>query len=375
MKIFNNSHSYNVNSASSGSEKKFNLRLTRKIKMVPNHSSAKLLVESRRKQTNLKELIKNSYVVADSGKNARDNFVNTRRFNGVVTSVQVHERTALLKDMANVIDGNITPLIGKGIVDGKVINDKLPVMCDYVRIDKESDCLNNNQINKVDGINSYNGNCTKSSEIIPGTPMGNYYNKQTFGSNLKVMQLDNGNCGTVGFRFDITQIKANEPLLIHGGALSGCTMVYGVKDNYFYAFHSGRPGNDTSAWQTKTDGSKTIIDSHKKLTNSGSQVEGYTDIQVLADYLSDNFDFSMMTFCGHGESINTSKNVTSFDYNSASITVGDDKARVANSMAILTNDNGKIKISLLGDDLAIDKTSLTTESKTHVIMDPVEISI
>lgn len=384
MKIFGNSQVYVVNSTinRSGLNNKENKsQFVSNVKNVKNSPITRirnflnnaLSAAGKEKKPNIRDLIQKSYVVHDSGQTARSNFVNTPRFNGIVTNVTSNEKIKLSKDSISVLNGNIRPLVGKGILSSKgAKNDNLPVAYDYVRIDREHDLLNKNISNVNSGLECYNGDKIKSAEIIPGTPMGNYYNKQTFNDNLKIIQLDNGNCGTVGFKLDINQITPDKPLLIHGGELSGCTMVYGLKDNYFYAFHSGQPGNDKSQWETEIDGSKSIIDSHKKLTGSTANIDKATDNQILSDYLHNNFDRSMMAFCGHGEIITSKENVLSFDYNKQSILIGENKTRVANVMAMLNNENGTIKLNMLSDDMTIDKRTLKTESMTCVMSGPIE---
>ncbi|HBO24651.1 MAG TPA: hypothetical protein DD649_17455 [Providencia sp.] len=326
-------------------------------------------------RSNLRELVNKSVVISDSGANARINFANTTRFNGVETETTLSEKSELLKDKAQVMKGDVSPLIGKGIISTKVVDSKLPIECDYVRFDKESEQLTNNILDIAYGLEVYSGKNIQSAEIILGTPIGNYYNKQEFSDNLKCIQLDNGNCGTVGFRFNLSQLKPEQPLLIHSGELSGCTMVFGIKDEHFYALHSGQPGNNKSEWETEIDGSKSIIDSHKKMTGSSTKTDGQINNQVLTDYLHENFEYSIMTFCGHGENVNSQKNVISFDYNKSSTLISKNEVRVANAIVVLTNDNGVIKMSSLSDDIAIDKNSLKTKSLSHAMSGSKEILV
>lgn len=383
MKLFNTSHTYHVNKTTnhckldSGGD---NSKLISSIKTVKNTSNS--LIRSffennfscggKEKKPNMRDLISKSYVVPDSGNAATNNFVNTPRFNGVVREVTTNEKIELVRDSNSIMNGNIRPLIGKGILSRETKNDNFPLVYDYIRSDKENESLNKNTSNLNFGIESYNGDKVKSAEIIPGTPMGNYYNKQTFHKNLNIVQLDNGNCGTVGFRFDINQLTPDKPLLIHGGELSGCTMIYALKDNYFYAFHSGQPGNDKTLWETEIDGSKSIIDSHAKMTGATPPTGLNIDIEALSNYLHNNFDFSMMAFCGHGGDILRKENVLSFDYNKPSDLVGINNSRVANAMAVLVNEKGVIKIDMLSDDMKIDKNTLKSESITHVMSGPIE---
>ncbi|SFN55760.1 Rho-activating domain of cytotoxic necrotizing factor [Izhakiella capsodis] len=382
MKVFNNSRSYTVNNITAPkiNSKDNNSQFTNSVKsakntpitMIRRFFNHHFSHSGGEKKPNMRELISKSYVLPDSGCTARSNFIETSRFNRVVTKLTTGEKKELLKESASVMNGNIRPFIGKGIISMEAKNDNLPVTYDYIISDKNHGILRENISSVNFGIECYNGDKIKSAEIIPGTPIGNYYNKQTFNHDLKIIQLDSGNCGTVGFRLDINQLTPDRPLLIHGGELSGCTMVYGLKDNYFYAFHSGQPGNDKSIWETKKDGSKSIIESHNKMTGSTSDTDKEIDIETLSSYLHDNFDICMMAFCGHGETIGSKKKVLSFDYNKPSILVGENKSRVANTMAMLVNKGGVIEINMLSDDMTIDKKTLETDSMTYVLSGPIE---
>ncbi|MDC5886305.1 cytotoxic necrotizing factor Rho-activating domain-containing protein [Proteus mirabilis] len=382
LDIFNSRHIYAINNPTTVTKSESNSQFFSNVKnaenspitMIRSFFKNQSCLGGAEKKVSMRELINASYVVPDSGHTAKANFVNTARFNGVITEVTASEKRALEKDNASVINGNIRPLIGKGIVSSVTKNDNTPIVYDFVRSDREYNLVSRNISNVNHGIESYNGDKIKSAEIIPGTPLGNYYNKQTFDKNLNIIQLDNGNCGTVGFRFDLRQIMQNKPLLIHAGELSGCTVVYAFKDNYFYAFHSGKPGNDQSAWTTAKEGSQSIINSHQKIINSTINIDKEINNELLSSYLAQNFDISMMSFCGHGESITNKRNVFLFDYNKPSILIGEDKARVGNSMAIITNENGKIKINMLSDDITINKKTLQTESIRYIISNSVEKS-
>lgn len=373
MEIFNKSQTYPISNKKNLNQlerKENQSQFIRKVKNVKNSpiTMIKNCIKSlfsgaeKVKKNSLRDNVMNSKVVPDSTAAAKESFMNTSRFNGIRADTTSREEIELSQDKTRVSNGDIMSLIGKGIISNKTENDHFPVKYDYVRNDRETDVLNKGTSNINYGIKCYNGDKIKSAEIIPGTPIGNYYNKQVFNQNLKIIQLDNGNCGTIGLKFDITKLTPDMPLLIHSGELSGCTTVYGLKDNFFYAFHSGQPGNDKSVWETETDGSKSIIDSHKKMMGSTVNIDNHADNKILSDYLSENFDSAMMAFCGHGESVISKSNVTSFDYNKSSNAIEGDKSRVANTMAMLINKDGKIKINMFSDDMTIDNKTLQTES-------------
>ncbi|AQT55404.1 hypothetical protein AR325_26525 [Serratia marcescens] len=266
------------------------------------------------------------------------------------------------------MSGTITPLIGKGIISSRCANKELPVRYDYVIIDSEHNRVSRETSEHEYGVNSYNGLGIKSAEIIPGTPIGNYHNKQTYPKELNVIQIDNGNCGTIGLRFNLEQLKPDTPLLIHGGELSGCTMAFAIKDNYFYAFHCGQFGNNKSLWKTSHEGVETIINAHLKLADTHPKAKMKFDNQVLVEHFQDNFDSSIIVFCGHGENTTSNKgNVITFDYNKPIPSTENRKSRVANAAVVLLKLNGGFKITALGDDMNIDNESLETESNSNII--------
>lgn len=75
------------------------------------------------------------------------------------------------------------------------------------------------------------------------------------------------------------------------------------------------------------------------------------------------------------KNINSQKNVISFDYNKLSTLIGDNDAIFTNTIVMLTNDNGVIRMNSLSDDIAIDKNSLKTKSLAHAMSGSKEILV
>ncbi|MCW2254748.1 hypothetical protein M2263_000839 [Providencia alcalifaciens] len=179
---------------------------------------------------------------------------------------------------------------------------------------------------------------------------------------MKVVTIDNGNCDTIGISLNLNDIKADQPLLLHSGELSGCTMVYAINGEQLYAFHTGKPGNDDSDWKTDKEGVKSMINVHEKMAQLPTTSLNDVNNQSLIDYFHDNFDFSAVTFCGHGEQVTSQSNVIMLDYNKPSEMVNDNNARVANAVAVISKEGNTIKIETLLDYMVIDKKTLETSS-------------
>lgn len=343
-------------------------RMIKNIFFHTNERSPRTTASARK---NLRELIRASSVVNGSSESAKKAFVNTARFNGIKTDVTITQKLQLTIDKARLAEGDIGSFVGKGIIAGKHFLNELPVKCDYVRVDKSIKETIGDTRAMVSGICAYTGEHIIASELIPGTPLGNYHNQQDYSSSLNVLQLENGDCGTIGFKINIRDLPCNQQLLIHGGELSGCTVVFAQKGDDLFAFHAGQLGNDASAWETGSDGVKSIIQSYDAMTG-GANIDDdmIYDNQMLADFLAKNFDFSSLTYCGHNESVSDHKNVSVFNYNSEASSVGDNKVRVGNAMLILTNKDNKPHIECLSDDMTINKNTLTTESIGSSISTP-----
>ncbi|WP_172668225.1 cytotoxic necrotizing factor Rho-activating domain-containing protein [Yersinia enterocolitica] len=259
--------------------------------------------------------------------------------------------------------GNIEPLVGKGIIATGKANQNLPTKMNLVRFDSQAQQRVQNTDKTPAGITCFSGGDTKSSELIPGLPLGNYFNQQRFDNNLKIITIDNGDRGTIGCQFDLAQIEEGTALLINAGELSGCTMAYAIKDDTFFSYHAGQHGNDASEWETGSDGARSIIDAHNILTSSQNpHSDAMVNNQTLVDFLADNFDFYSLTYCGHGEKVVGNTNV--FDYNQNKVT-DDNKVRLGSAMALITRENGKVKVQTLSDDMTVNKNDLTTQSLAH----------
>ncbi|WP_160170017.1 cytotoxic necrotizing factor Rho-activating domain-containing protein [Photorhabdus aegyptia] len=148
--------------------------------------------------------------------------------------------------------GYISPLRNKGLLVG---SEEAPINVPVVahRYDSNRELaqaipLRNNvprQENPFhDVVMGFLGDQVTSSESDSGA-IGVHWGKNTLDPNITGINVVNGASGTVGIRIALKDIQAGHPVIVTSGALSGCTMIYAVKDGYFFAYHTGqRPGDN-----------------------------------------------------------------------------------------------------------------------------------
>ncbi|MCS6260593.1 cytotoxic necrotizing factor [Shewanella baltica] len=264
-----------------------------------------------------------------------------------------------LLDKEAVLQGQLSPLIGKGIIDCHEKYEYLPFPITHIQNDKNGMYVSSDTLESKTGLIYYTGDNIVPEELIPGSPFGQYFHQAVFDSNLHILAVDNGNKGTVGISFDLNQVKEGQPILIHAGSLSGCSVVFATKSSKLFAFHAGQNNNENNDWITGEKGAESIAQSAGFLANDTSNTLPCTNNQELVSYLSSHFEQSAFIYCGHGDSVVSQSNVNCFDYDMGPKR---DEARVGNAMALVSNNKGKISVNVLGDDLSIDSGSFETRS-------------
>ena len=269
---------------------------------------------------------------------------------------------SLQSDKQTVLKGQLSPLIGKGIIDCYKKYEHLPFPITHIQNDKNGQYISSDTLESKAGLIYYTGDHIVPEELIPGSPIGQYFHQATFDNNLHILAVDNGNKGTIGISFDLNQVKEGQPILIHAGSLSGCSVVFATKSSKLFAFHAGQYNNENNDWITGEKGAESIAQSAEFLASDTSNTLPCTNNQELVSYLSSHFDQSAFIYCGHGESVMNQSNVNCFDYDMGPKR---DEARVGNAMALVSKNKGKISVNVLGDDLSIDSGSFETRSLQH----------
>ncbi|MCC8374063.1 cytotoxic necrotizing factor Rho-activating domain-containing protein [Photorhabdus bodei] len=254
--------------------------------------------------------------------------------------------------------GHISPLKNKGLLVG---SDNVPIDIPVIahRYDshqqftqarpwENSDSGQENPFHDV--IMGFRGDQVTSSESGSGT-IGKHWGKNRLGRNITGINVVNGASGTVGIKIALRDIRPGYPVIVTSGALSGCTMVYAVKDNYFFAYHTGqKPGDDE--WKTGQDGVVTTGQSHKALLSDGKPIAVNQQNNDLVNIFAE-YDQSVITYMGKQAVVidNTAENVSVFNYDE--IKPGRPVIRVGYSYALLANDNGKVNVKVLSEDAIV----------------------
>ncbi|PQQ23947.1 cytotoxic necrotizing factor Rho-activating domain-containing protein [Photorhabdus hindustanensis] len=277
-------------------------------------------------------------------------------------------------DLGELRHGNIAPLIEKGLLSGNKIHD-IKLKFDYIRNDKVVSAMETANSFSMNDITDDKGNLhgvlstwkgkDVSSRSSSGPIMGDWGEKYKLNDNISVMDIANGESGTVGIKIPFNEIKEGKPIIISAGELSGCTMIYAVDKDYFYAYHAGQQPGDNN-WLTSREGVESIYKSHVALTNKElaeiKNILANTDNgkvlgnNQLIDIFS-SYDSSMVTYFGKETSVSGNTRITTanekvnlFDYNQ--IKDSSNNPRLGLAYALITKDAGKIKIKAYSEDLS-----------------------
>ncbi|EGQ8304597.1 cytotoxin [Vibrio parahaemolyticus] len=309
------------------------------------------------KNIKLRTQVVDSVVVNGSNQLATKAFASDPKFNK-----NFFQKSGIVNEklMRSLEKGDVSVLKGKGIVGGESTTKQLPFTCDIVRYDKNGFRSASGTDQAQYGVNVITGKNITSAQLIPGTPLGQFYNTNSFSDNLSVVHVPNGDRGITALKIPLSDIKKNQKILVSSGALSGCTSVT-AKDSYnMYVFHVGKSGNDTSSWKTNKDGAAMVQQCAEKLSGVRSQNTGEcSELQSLVNFCSQAFVQTAIQYCGHGEKVKAPKNVSLFNYN---LPRKNTPFRVGNHVTLISNSNDKLHMSTLCDDMSINKKRCSTES-------------
>ncbi|GAB7521968.1 cytotoxic necrotizing factor Rho-activating domain-containing protein [Paraburkholderia sp. 2C] len=82
--------------------------------------------------------------------------------------------------------------------------------------------------------------------------------------NINVIQLNNGRDGVGALRLRFADIPQGASVLVTGGPMSGCTMLFASDGHSLYAYHAGT-SSPSANWHTSTDGARSIVKAHRTI--------------------------------------------------------------------------------------------------------------
>ncbi|WP_175111682.1 cytotoxic necrotizing factor Rho-activating domain-containing protein [Paraburkholderia solisilvae] len=77
----------------------------------------------------------------------------------------------------------------------------------------------------------------------------------------EVIKLGNGRDGVGAIKLPFASIKPGEAVVVSGGAMNGCTMLFASDGKSLYAYHAGL-SQLTPNWRTAREGAQAIVDAH-----------------------------------------------------------------------------------------------------------------
>ncbi|MER2474075.1 cytotoxic necrotizing factor Rho-activating domain-containing protein [Photorhabdus laumondii] len=297
--------------------------------------------------------------------------------NGKSTSILLNGYKWRYFDIDGTINGNIdklskgsiSPLKGQGLLNAQQ-NQKITTNFDFIRIDAEkgmvdSKVFSNDELTN-NGLLAGKLSVTTGSKLSSQTANGPFVGKwktNDLDDNLEFIKVSNGSSGCVAIKIPFNNIPSDKPVIISGGQLSGCTMVYATDSKHFYAYHAGQnPGDDN--WLTGREGVRSIYNAHLKL--KGTPVPA-ADQAINNNSINNNilneifsvYDNSMITYLGKNTAKTGStrisdisqQNINKFDYNAASPRKSD--VRVGLAYALLTKQGNSTSIAAYSEDLSI----------------------
>ena len=86
----------------------------------------------------------------------------------------------------------------------------------------------------------------------------------TLASDIDVIELANGRDGVGAIKVPFHDLRPGQTIVISGGAMNGCTMLFAADKSGLYAYHAGTSSLNSS-WHTSSDGASSIVDAHETM--------------------------------------------------------------------------------------------------------------
>ncbi|MGJ0625572.1 cytotoxic necrotizing factor Rho-activating domain-containing protein [Xenorhabdus bovienii] len=258
----------------------------------------------------------------------------------------------LSKEGKQLAKGHISTLAKRGLLTGKS-SSPIGLTFDAVRVDSkirmtEARPYDSNDKDFRDKIITSSG--TEVTSLESGTgQVGDYWDKHHLGSDVSLINVVNGEAGTIGIRIPLNAIEEKKPIVLTSGGLSGCTMLCAHDQQYFYAYHTGQ--SNPSEWRTGVGGIETTAESHRLLTGKDPGEPKPHNNSLIA--LFENYESAHITYFGkEGTKITeNSEKVLTSDYNSFK---SFDPA-IGYAYALLARVGNEVKIKTLSEETHIPK--------------------
>ncbi|MFM0741502.1 cytotoxic necrotizing factor Rho-activating domain-containing protein [Paraburkholderia xenovorans] len=294
-------------------------------------------------------------------------------------------------------DGEVRQLKGRGLIFGAVA-DEPDIEFDFVRTDSVVDTsglppqkfsgAEVAQGGRLQGVFDTSAGNKVTSRSRNGTVIGVWGGKNVLDEDVRIFEISNGLSGTVGIKINLNQLLEGKPLIVSAGELSGCSMIYAVDDDNFYAYHAGKKDGDEQ-WLTSREGAASAYNAHLSLSGkslpdvevsngilmdkSGTPLHGNdTLVDMVSTYRRGTMNYFGKTGAGgvNTRAVRVKKNVNIFDYNRINPASCDPRVGIA--YAVLVRKNGKVRVITYSEDMSIrikeDKCKIRTLDKSEFVL-------
>ncbi|MFC0690833.1 cytotoxic necrotizing factor Rho-activating domain-containing protein [Paraburkholderia humisilvae] len=101
-----------------------------------------------------------------------------------------------------------------------------------------------------------------NSKIAAGTFWG--YGPATHLQGAQLIELGNGRDGVGAIKLPFASMRPGSTVIVSGGAMNGCTMLFASDGKALYAYHAGSTEMSPN-WLTSREGAQSIVDAHTKI--------------------------------------------------------------------------------------------------------------
>ncbi|MGF6902428.1 cytotoxic necrotizing factor Rho-activating domain-containing protein [Paraburkholderia sp. GAS348] len=263
-------------------------------------------------------------------------------------------------DIGDLVQGDIKPLARNGLLYRKS-SSEIRLGFDATRFDshtiemKKEFSLADSKFSDV--LDTWKGGDTTSQgrdDVWSGT----WGKDNLLNDDISIVELTSGKSGTAAIRIKLEDVKEGYPVVVSGGELSGSTIVFGVDEQYFYAFHAGQKTDDQK-WRPDQEGAAGIyqaylalngevipslgISEDMALVNEHNELAGNRGIvDILEKYESGFFAFSGKSAGSPPGEMNAEKPIEWLDYAPAATDSAVEKGR---AYALLARCDGDLKIT------------------------------
>jgi hypothetical protein len=115
--------------------------------------------------------------------------------------------------------------------------------------------------------------------------------------NINVIQLSNGKEGVGALKLRFADIPEGASVVVTGGVMSGCTMLFASDGHSLYAYHAGT-STPTAKWHTSTDGARSIVRAHQTIGPRSTTHDIWQDNNLDLVQVGRQYPFSALIYSG-----------------------------------------------------------------------------